>query len=269
MARCLFSPRSSRQLSPEMVLQMKVYEMTMSEFGDHVDDSSLAILPCGIVEEHGPHLPLGTDTIQAIHMVDMLEEALEKKGHKVLVLPPVHYGQASSTRNFPGSISIEPATLQALIHDILSELVRNGIRNFLVLSGHAGGIHLKALDKAAYDLVEERKEKLNVMVLSDYLLAYELPGTMGIPEGDGHAGTMETARVYEARPELVRKEKMAGIRSSLPMPRFRIIKNHQDYLLDGVIGEPPVSGCCGMGEKMNDYLREKLLALVQEMLEDS
>ncbi|HID72174.1 MAG TPA: creatininase family protein, partial [Thermoplasmata archaeon] len=71
---------------------MKWYEMTTEEFGRLVDEKTLVVVPFGILEEHGPHLPLGTDTIQVLHLVDMVEEELEKKGIKTVVAPPVHYG---------------------------------------------------------------------------------------------------------------------------------------------------------------------------------
>ncbi len=247
---------------------MKLYEMSTQEFKEQVGVGTLALIPYGIIEEHGPHLPMGTDTIQAIHMVDMLAAALEERGVKTLVLPPVHYGQATSTLNFPGSISLRPSTLKVLSYDILSELVRNGVENIVVLSGHAGSQHMKAIERAAHQLVHEKEKDLNIMVLSDYFLAYELLGNMGIPEGDGHAGTIETARVHEARPELIKKEKMKDIAPSKQMPRFRILKNPERYIPSGVIGLPPIPESLGMGKEINRVLLEKLTTIIMDMLEN-
>jgi len=248
---------------------MKLYEMTMNGFEEYVDERTLAIVPFGILEGHGPHLPMGTDTIQVLHMVEMLEGELEKKGIKTVVLPPVHYGQACSTKSFPGSIVIRHETLYALSRDILTELVRQGFKNILILSGHAGSIHMKTIDMAGHDVVDGHEEEFNLMILSDYFLAYELLGEMGIPEGDGHGGTVETARVFAARPELVRQDRMDGIEESKELPRFSIVKHPEDYIPDGVIGLPPIPEDLRKGGEINNLLLEKLLQLVLEMLNRS
>jgi len=245
---------------------MKVYEMTTSRFEECMDQNTLAIVPFGILEEHGPHLPLGTDTIQAIHMVDMLEEELEKRGIRTMVFPPVHYGQSCSTRHHPGSIVIRSETLYAISYDILSELIRQGFKNILFLSGHAGSIHMKAIDRAGHDIVDGREEELKLMILSDYFIAYELLGTMGIPKGDGHGGTIETARVMAARPELVDQGKIAGISASKELPKFRILKRPDKYFPDGVIGLPPEPGVIHKGKEMNAFILNSLVQAVLEML---
>lgn len=252
-----------------LVIIMKVYEMTTIDFKNHVDDETLAIVPYGILEEHGPHLPIGTDTIQAIHMVDMLEEELEKKGVRTIVLPPVHYGQSSSIRNFPGTITIRSETLYALSYDILTELVRQGLKNILVLSGHAGSIHMKAIERAGHDVVDEHDEEFNLMILSDYFIAYELLGKTGIPEDDGHAGTIETARVFEARPDLVKQDRMENIRPSKKLPDFRIVKYPENYIPDGIIGLPPVPESIHKGKEINRYILDKLILGILEMLKKS
>jgi len=247
---------------------MKWYEMTTEEFGRLVDEKTLVVVPFGILEEHGPHLPLGTDTIQVLHLVDMVEEELEKKGIKTVVAPPVHYGQSNSTRAFPGTISIKAETLYMLTKDILLEIVRQGMKNIVLISGHAGSQHMKAIERAANEIVEaDASEDLKMMVLSDYHIAYQLLGKMGIPEDDGHAGTIETARVFEVREDLVRKEKIKDIKASKPFPKFRILKHPEKYIPDGVIGEPPLPNSLGMGKEINSYILNKLLQLIFQMLE--
>ena len=81
------------------------------------------------------------------------------------------------------------------------ELARNGVNNVLVLSGHAGSGHMAAIRLGAQSAVESN-DRLKVMVLSDYDIAYDLAGKE-FPASDGHAGQIETSRMLAIRPDLV------------------------------------------------------------------
>ncbi|MDX1611866.1 MAG: creatininase family protein, partial [Candidatus Thermoplasmatota archaeon] len=93
-------------------------ELTKDEY-EGLADQRTFVLPLGILEEHGPHLPLGTDTFQVEAVV---HEAAAATG--AVVLPTLWYGNCSSTQPFPGSISIRTETLQLVLEDILAELER-------------------------------------------------------------------------------------------------------------------------------------------------
>ncbi|UCE74844.1 MAG: creatininase family protein, partial [Methanomassiliicoccales archaeon] len=171
------------------MVSMYLDELTMSEFKEKVNDSTVVILPIGAIEEHGPHLPLCTDSIQPEYVAEKVAEAT-----KALIAPPIRYGFCSSTKNFPGTMTISFDTLRSLIYDILSEFVRNSIKNIVVLSGHAGKTHMTALRLAAEKVV--RENEANIMVLSEYDLFYDLISRdTTIPNSDGHSGLIETSRV--------------------------------------------------------------------------
>jgi len=92
-----------------------------------------AILPLGALEEHGPHLPLSTDTIVPM---ELARRVSAKTG--ALILPPVEYGYVFTLRGFPGTLSLRHSTYAALITDIVSECVRHGFGKILILNGHGG-----------------------------------------------------------------------------------------------------------------------------------
>ena len=173
-------------------------EMTVPQFKEAMEKGIPIILPLGATEEHGSHLPLSTDTVQPERIAAMVSDSMG-----AIIAPTMPYGNCSSTRNFPGTISIDTETLRMVIFEILTEFGRHGAKGVIVLSGHAGSSHMAALKEAAKDFVNEYDVK--TMVLSDYDIAYRLKGDMEIPKNDGHGGMIETSRVMAIRPDLVGK----------------------------------------------------------------
>jgi len=230
-------------------------ELTMSEFKEKVNESSVVILPIGAVEEHGSHLPLCTDSIQPEYTA---QKVAEKTG--ALIAPSIRYGFCSSTRNFPGTITISFDTLRSLIHDLLSEFIRNGIKNIVVLSGHAGRVHMAALRLAAERVVNENEA--NVMVLSDYDIAYDLlDKDETIPLDDGHSGLIETSRIMAIRKDLVKGK---GITGKDRPPKFMVLKDPEKYFPSGVMGDP-TNASKEKGEEINQYIIDELVRLVEGM----
>jgi creatinine amidohydrolase len=234
---------------------MYLDELTMKEFSEKVNDNTVVILPIGATEEHGAHLPLNTDSLQPEFVAEKVA-----KHTKALIAPPIRYGFCASTKNFPGTITISFDTLRSLVYDILSELHRNGIKNIVVLSGHAGRIHMAALRQAAESVVRECDVK--IMVLSDYDIAYDLIDVdMSIPKDDGHSGLIETSRILDIREDLVKGEGEAG--STRP-PKFMVLPDPEKYFPTGVMGDP-TGASKPKGDQINDYIIKELVKLIKDM----
>ncbi len=108
---------------------MIIQHITMPEFKAGLEKTRTVIIPFGSTEEHGQHLPLDTDTMQAICVSHKLASQ-----RPVFVAPPIHYGVCRSTFEHPGTLSISTATLKVLTIDVVSALYRQGLRNFILLS---------------------------------------------------------------------------------------------------------------------------------------
>jgi creatinine amidohydrolase len=229
-------------------------ELTMTEVKTKINRKSVAILPVGAVEEHGPHLPLSTDCIQPEYVANEVAKRLD-----AFVLPPISYGQCSSTKNFPGTITIRFETLTMLAEDIICELARTGFRNVVVLSGHAGRAHMAALKLAGERALE--KYEIKLMVLSDYDLAYKIKNP-DIPKNDGHAGMIETSRVMAIRPDLVKGNAKA---SHPDFPEFRVLKNPEKHFPSGVMGDPKKASR-KFGVKANKIIVDRLAELIRELI---
>ncbi|WP_455391585.1 creatininase family protein [[Eubacterium] cellulosolvens] len=236
---------------------MYLDNLTTNEFQARLNSNpkTVVILPIGAVEEHGDHLPLSTDSVQPEYIAKCVGTELD-----FLIAPPVRYGICDTTRNFSGTISLSFDTFRALIQEILEEFCRHGVKNLVVLSGHAGRVHMAALRVAGTEVVKKYDVKL--MVLSDYDIIYKLAGTE-FPEWDGHAGSVETARVMAISPELVKGK---GERAKVDFPQYRILHNPEKYFPTGVMGDPPAAST-ELGERMNKLVIDELKRLIIEMLE--
>ncbi|WP_280267284.1 mycofactocin biosynthesis peptidyl-dipeptidase MftE [Nocardia wallacei] len=157
----------------------------MTEFASlrspEVPDRAVLAVPLGATEQHGPHLPLSTDTTIAIELCYRLAAALPG----IVVAPAIPYGSSGEHADFPGTLSIGRAALELL----LVELVRSADRfiGVVLVNGHGG--NLDALSAAAGTL---RGEGRNV-------LAWSPSGA----SNDSHAGHAETSVMLELRPDTV------------------------------------------------------------------
>ena len=204
---------------------MLLAEMTWTEIEAGLEKTRTVILPVGATEEHGPHLPTFTDTIQAL---EVAKEVARRR--PVFVAPPVHYGVCRSTRGFPGTISISPEALRTLVLDLLFAFRDSGFERVLILTGHAGGQHLAALKEASEGAVAKRD--LRVSLVSDF----DLIDTSDVETlGDGHAGEIETSRMLVIREDLVR-----GLpeKHFPPRPRYLIMRDVRHLMGNGIMGDP-------------------------------
>jgi hypothetical protein len=120
--------------SPEVKLPVKCEELTSPEFAQAVELSgSVCILPIGILEKHGPHLPLGTD------MMDAREVALRAaKQEYSIVFPEYYFGQIYEAKHQPGTIAYSAELVWNLLQETCDELARNGLKKIIIVNGHGG-----------------------------------------------------------------------------------------------------------------------------------
>ena len=227
----------------------------MTEFEAGLRRTQTVLIPFGSVEEHGPHLPLSTDTIEAY-------EVCKKAALRVplFVAPPVHYGNCRSTACHPGTISISTGTLKALFSDIVTALRSHGLRKFVALTGHAGGAHCMALQDAGEELIA-RFADISVAVVSEFDLAKEQGRGLIETADDAHAGEIETSRILHSHPHLV---KGSAPREFPAFPRGILVRDKRRYWPGGVWGDP-TKATADKGARLEDMVVNSLLNLVQEL----
>jgi creatinine amidohydrolase len=234
-----------------------VENLTSIEFARAIGRNPLVILPVGALEEHGPHLPLSADIVQPMK----LARAIAAK-RRALILPPFWYGYCSSTRPFPGTVSVEADTVRLVARDLAADIYRNGIRKLLILSGHAGAGHMAALREGALEIAKRHRD-YRMVVLSDYDFAYELRGKDGIPADDGHAGLVETSRVLAAAPRLVKGH--TRVKPDAPeFSKHEVVGAPEVRWKTGVNGDPRKASAA-LGRRIDTHVLKRTLELVDEV----
>ncbi len=229
--------------------------VTMLEFQEGLKKSKTALLPCGSLEEHGPHLPLGTDTWHALEIAKAVSEKIF-----VWVAPPIFYGLCRSSSKHPGTVGIRGTTLRLLIKDVVKSLNAQGIENVLILSGHAGGTHMAMIVDACEELMEEISG-LYCAVLSVLDIGRKVWKDVVETPRDSHAGEVETSVMMYLFPQYVADYK----KESYPtFPDFILVRDKLKYWPDGVWGDPSKASP-EKGKKLFDRAVEMVIDVVRTL----
>ncbi len=217
------------------------------------------LLILGATEQHGPHLPLSTDTLVA----ERLAQELARRLGDTLVAPVIPVGTSDEHKEFAGTLSLSKATLAALIGDIGGSAVRHGFRRLLVLTAHGG--NFDAI-RAGVAHLREQQPSLAITAITELgqLLRPVTPGQQSrLPEAIAgwHAGERETSQMLYLKPELVQMEKAeAGYVGDMAAIMPRLVETGlQPVTPNGVLGDPRPANA----ERGALYLAELVESLVE------
>ncbi len=175
----------------------RLYDLTSPEVAAALARSPIAVIPFGSVEQHGPHLPNGTDTIAA-----EVVAAAVASGIDGLLVPFGPYGVTPIHAGHPGTVSLRRSTFEALLTDICEEMIAMGAERFVFVNWHEGNI--AAMDAVATD-VQNRHDGVKVLTAHACYVAQRLYAGQG---GElTHGGGLEALAVLAHDPELVHTER--------------------------------------------------------------
>ncbi|MBN1160901.1 MAG: creatininase family protein [Dehalococcoidales bacterium] len=232
-------------------------DMTWPKIEAAAEKGAIVLLPTGIIEEHGPHMGLAVDTYAAYIISVKAKHLLESRGIDTLIAPPQYWGVSAGTSVFPGTFSVRPETMQAVIYDILASLKSWSFNRVFIINWHADIEHCRAILAALQDARRETNvdavclvsefdiRRLRLTGEEDYILKYPQPPMMGISDKyvDIHAGSMETAVMMKYFPKHVK----AAMARKLPPTRvtledLRILGKNEEatrkLIPDGYFGNP-------------------------------
>ena len=251
-------------------MKMRSYylgELTWVDVEEFLKRHKTVIVPFGSCEQHGPHLPLDTDAYDAFWLsVKAAEEA-----RCALVAPPIYYGVSSHHMDFPGTITLNPQTLEQTAYEVGICLVKHGFKKVLFENGHGG--NTPALEAAAQRIKAETDAFVaidTVSLIPDFIEQFiETPY-------DAHAGEFETSTSLANREKYVMKERIA--KPQITFPKSKYIKiglkeagpkvswafRTKEISSTGVIGDP-TKASKEKGEKAWKLAIERLAELLKEL----
>ena len=244
--------------SPSWQLQL----WTWPEVEHYLEHNKGVILPLGSTEQHGPTGAIGTDVLTA----DAVAQAVAERSH-VVVAPPQAFGMAEHHLGFPGTISLQPSTLLALLRDVVVSLARHGFERIYVVNGHGGNM---ATARAAFSEAYDRVASLGLASaprlrckLANWFLA---PAVMaharqlyGAREGQ-HATPSEIAVTLHLHPHLARK--LRPLPEPAPAGPIHGWEDFRRRYPDGRMGSDPSLATAAAGQ---DFLERAATALSEDL----
>jgi creatinine amidohydrolase/Fe(II)-dependent formamide hydrolase-like protein len=240
-------------------------KMTWEEIEERLKVVDTAILPCGAIEQHGPHLPVDIDYFDATYMAKKV--AATCSDPKPFVLPPIPYGVSYHHEEFKGTLSVTNDALSRFIYDIGMNLAKNGIKKLILLNGH--GDNAPTLSYAAQMI--NRDAQIFVCVETGETSDIDLYDLIETPN-DIHAGEIETSTTLAIRPEVVQMEKAVN-------ETLNFGSNYLNYTSDrgvawyvhtkkisnsGVMGDP-TKATEEKGKKMWEIMIAHMVKFVEEI----
>lgn len=240
-----------------MTQERRIANLTRDEFAEAVRESRWLLLPFGAVEQHGPHLPLGTDLFYAEHICLAVAERVNG-----LVAPGFPYGVCRTMRNFPGTVSLSPETFVPLLREILADYVRHGARKLVLLAGHAEDAQEVAMREAALPLADA-DPSLKVLIIGPYAFLEPVRQRAGLAGVDGHAGSIETSEMLVIAEDRVRLDRMPQV-TRPRLSQFHVSANPEVEFPSGVRGDTSKASRT-LGDRAVNHTVSEIVRLLQNV----
>jgi creatinine amidohydrolase len=218
---------------------MRFHEMTFPELRDVSRDGSVVLAPIAACEQHSRHLPTFTDTILVTAVAEGVEQRLPRQ---VLLLPTLWFGASAHHVRFGATLSAEVDTHIDMLCDLLTPLLEDGHKRFLILNGHGGNIDTMHM---ALRRLQTRYPRRQMTAASYWEIAEQELAALadGPRKSMGHACEFETSMIMALRPELVRRDEIKNDPPP-PEPALRglyISEDMKQRTQRGAVGYPELA----------------------------
>ncbi len=205
----------ARNAAAQTKLSTKWEELTAGDFRDAIAKAQgTCLLPFGILEKHGPHMPLGTDLLNVRHVS---EQAAQQEF--AVIFPEYYFGQIFEARHEPGTVAYSTELQLKLLQETTNEMARNGCKKIIIVNGHGGNENL--LPFFAQTQMEKRHDYV-VYVQWGHEPSKKVGGEKSGP--DWHAGESETSNTLITHPNLVHMDR-ASSESGADQKRVHLPEN--------------------------------------------
>jgi len=237
-------------------------EMAWVEVRPALKKASIVLVPIGSTEQHGLHLPLGTDHFLAAYLAQLVAEELGG-----IVTPTICFGYSANHMRFAGTISISGGTLKALVTEVCESLISHGVKKLVLLNAHGGNVGILT------STVQELNTKFpEAKVLSLFWLEIINQEVFSLLEQDlgTHADEVETSLMLKAKKDLVhmdqaKREIPEGLPDDVRMLRKYLgqgVISLQQISKNGALGDPSLASV-QKGEQIQEIAKHKIIEAIQ------
>ena len=248
-----------------------LHEMSSQEFLEVVKANTIAIIPFGSIEQHGQHLPLGTDFLISYEVAKKASEILSKE-LSIIVLPPVWIGLSIEHLDFPGTLTFyKPESFISLVMDICESLKKHGVKKIVLLNQHGGN---KGILMGLTQSIRAKTGAFILFIQLERLIENTIKKIIESPI-EIHAGEIETSIMIYLFPDLVdiRKAKKE-FPEKFMKPSYINVNSEKidfswltkDLSSSGVIGDP-LKASKEKGRELFEKAVEELCKLLRELKE--
>jgi len=225
----------------------------------------VALLPVGSLEQHGFHLPLGTDTILVEYIAEIVEKTIPEK---VAVFPTFPYGISAEHAGFPGTVTVGVENFSASIYEIIRSIFEARFHSTLILNGHGGNTDTLRVVTTKWNMAHETK-----VYLASVQLKEVFKSVFGL-DLSIHAGYAETSMIEALDPSLVDTEGL----DNTPATDFKnateevfSVMRAKEISVSGMVelGKPFASGDPEKGRAALQTLADKVIHLVNKIIKTS
>jgi creatinine amidohydrolase len=208
------------------ILKETMADMTFPELARAAADRAVVLWGLGVIEQHGPHLPLGTDVYMPSELLRRVRKLLAEKGLQSVIMPPFYWGVNQVSGLFPGSFVVRPEIMIELMVDLIKSLKKDSFTRLFCVSGHGDALHNRTIHAGVKRGAEESGvnarfvgapsffKRLGIDADDPHVLP--TPGEVERPGKyfDVHAGKYETSSMWAAYPKLVKDELLPTLKST-------------------------------------------------------
>ncbi|QXJ27759.1 Creatinine amidohydrolase [Saccharolobus shibatae B12] len=210
---------------------------------DEIREDLVGLVPVGSIEQHGPHLPMGTDSIISEYVASKAEEKLKEI---TLLFPTIYYGVSLEHKGFP-FVSLSFQTAISLFNDLLESIFKDlGLRRIIIVNSHGGNSYFLPLVQREFNM---KHNDAKVMIFNTFSEEEKLRFNVN----DLHAGTVETSKIYAIDKRIVRLNKIEEIKSYDVREGVFVYYSTQEANQFGVLND-------GKPIRIDEELGKKILA---------